>query len=222
MLAQIVPALTDRYKVVTYDPRGFMGSIVEDPEEDLTPTLVADDVHRLLAAVTDQPAYVMGSSGGAVTGLELILRHPDQVRLLVAHEPPVVAFLSDAERRRAQIRDVYDTYLGEGQGAAFVKFFALMVPEDAPEMLAAGDRMPARSLLPTTGYEPDPAALRALAGRIVIGVGATSAATYPNRTALALAERAGLPVADFPGGHDGFASDAGPFAERLVQVLART
>jgi pimeloyl-ACP methyl ester carboxylesterase len=233
---ELVPALADRHTVVTYDPRGFVNSTVEDPDEDLAPSLVADDVHRLLAAVTDEPAYVLGSSGGAVTGLELTLRHPDQVRLLVAHEPPLVTFLSDVEQRRAQIKDLHETYLREGQGAAWAKFFALMIPDGAPpldpkevfgdappspEMIASGDRMLARSLLPTTGYAPDPAALRALAGKIVVGVGATSAGSYPNRTALALAERAGLPVADFPGGHDGFSTDSAAFAERLVQVLAR-
>jgi clorobiocin biosynthesis protein CloN7 len=234
--AQLVPALAERHTVVTYDPRGFLNSTVEDADQDLAPALVADDVHRLLTTVTDEPAYVLGSSGGAVTGLELTLRHPDQVRLLVAHEPPLVTFLSDVERRRAQIHDLYETYQREGQGAAWTKFFALMMPDGAPpldpkdvlgdapptpEMIASGERMLSRSLLPTTGYEPDPAALRALAGKIVVGVGATSAGTYAHRTALALAERAGLAVADFPGGHDGFATDAGAFAERLFDVLAR-
>jgi pimeloyl-ACP methyl ester carboxylesterase len=232
--AAIVPSLAERYTVVTYDPRGFVNSTVDDPEQDLAPGLVADDVHRLLAAVTDRPAYVLGSSGGAVTGLELTLRHPEQVRLLVAHEPPMYAFLADAEPRRAQIRDIYDTNRREGQGAAWEKFFALMVPEGAPpidpkdvfgdapptpEMIASGERMLSHSMLPTTGYEPDLEALHALADRIVIGVGAAGAGTYAYRTGAALAERAGLEVAEFPGGHDGFISDAGPFTEKLFEVL---
>ena len=35
------------------------------------------------------PAYVFGSSGGAMVGLALVTAHPGQVRTLVAHEPPV-------------------------------------------------------------------------------------------------------------------------------------
>lgn len=232
--AQLVPQLADRYTVVTYDPRGFANSTVEDAGEDLAPDLVADDVHRLLAVVTDEPAFVLGSSGGAVTGLALTLGHPDQVRLLVAHEPPIVAFLPDAERGRAQVQDVYDTYRREGQGAAWGKFFTLMVPEGAPapdpqdvfgdapptpEMIATGERMLSRSLLPTTGFEPDPQALAALADRIVIGVGVTSAGAFAHRTGRALAERANLRVAEFPGGHDGFITDVEPFAAKLDGVL---
>jgi clorobiocin biosynthesis protein CloN7 len=230
--AQIVPLLADRYTVVTYDPRGFLNSTVDDPDQDLEADLVADDVHRLIAAVTPEPAYVLGSSGGAVTGLALAIRHPEQVRALIAHEPPTVGFLPDADRRRAQIADIHDTYLREGQGPAFGKFFVLLLGDDAPpapppmsgapptpEMIASGERMMARSLLTTTEYLPDPASLAALADRIVIGVGAASAGQYPNRTAIALAERAGLRVARFPGGHGGFGEEPQAFAEKVAEVL---
>jgi clorobiocin biosynthesis protein CloN7 len=230
----IVPALAERYTVVTYDPRGFLNSRVDDPDAELPLELVAEDVHRVLAAVTDEPALVLGSSGGAVTGLALIVAHPEQVRALVAHEPPTVAFLPDAERRRAQILDIRETNRREGQGAAWMKFFILMAPEGAPppdpaammgnepptpEQVRSGDRMLSRTMVPTVDYRPDPEALRALADRIVIGVGATSVGQYAHRTALALAQRAGLSVVEFPGDHGGFAAEAGPFAARLIEVL---
>jgi pimeloyl-ACP methyl ester carboxylesterase len=32
---------------------------------------------------------IFASSGGAVNALALVARHPEQVRTLVAHEPPV-------------------------------------------------------------------------------------------------------------------------------------
>jgi pimeloyl-ACP methyl ester carboxylesterase len=230
----IVPALAERYRVVTYDPRGFLNSRVDDPDAELPLELVAEDVHRVLAAVTDEPALVLGSSGGAVTGLALIIAHPEQVRALVAHEPPTVAFLPDAEKRRAQILDIRETNRREGQGAAWMKFFILMAPEGAPpsdpaammgnepptpEQIASGDRMLSRSMVPTVDYRPDPEALRRLADRIVIGVGANSVGQYAHRTALALAERAGLPVVEFPGDHGGFAGEPGPFAARLIEEL---
>ena len=230
--AQIVPELADRYTVVTYDPRGFLESTVEDADEDLAPELVADDVHHVLAAVADEPAFVLGSSGGAVTSLALALAHPDQVRLVVAHEPPIAAFLPDAERRRAQVRDIHETYQSDGIGPAFVKFLAMVMPEGAPpidprdmmgeptpEMIATSERMLGHSIVPTTGYEPDSKVLGALADRVVIGVGTTSEHTFAHDAGRALAERAGLRVAEFPGGHDGFISDAGPFAATLDELL---
>ncbi len=76
----------------------------------MTPEQQADDVHRLLSALGAQPAYVFGSSGGAVVGLALVTAHPDQVRTLVAHEPPVVELLPDSAQVRDQIEDIYHTY----------------------------------------------------------------------------------------------------------------
>jgi clorobiocin/coumermycin A biosynthesis protein CloN7/CouN7 len=88
--------LADSYTVVTYDPRGISNSTREDATQDVTPELQADDVHRLLSALGGEPAYVFGSSGGAVVGLALAAAHPNQVRMLVAHEPPVIELLADS------------------------------------------------------------------------------------------------------------------------------
>ncbi len=229
--AKVVPLLADRYTVVTYDPRGFSESTIEDPDQDSTPELVADDVHRVLAAVTSEPAYLLGSSGGAVTGLELITRHPEQLRLVVAHEPPLIELLPDAERLRAQTEDVYDTFRREGQGPAWLKFAALISPDfdpaemfaaqgpPSPRMIANGERMLAHQLRPTSLHRPDLAALRAVSDRIVVGAGATSAGQVANRTARALAACLDLSVVEFPGHHEGFDSDPEPFAAKLVEVL---
>ena len=48
----------------------------------------ADDLHRLILALDARPVDIFASSGGAVNALALVARHPEQVRTLVAHEPP--------------------------------------------------------------------------------------------------------------------------------------
>jgi pimeloyl-ACP methyl ester carboxylesterase len=229
--AKVVPLLSDRYTVVTYDPRGFSLSTIEDPDQDSTPELVADDVHRVLAAVTSEPAYLLGSSGGAVTALALVMRHPEQLRVAIAHEPPLIELLPDAEQLRAQTEDVYETFRREGQGPAWMKFAALISPDfdpaemfeamgpPTPRMIANGERMLGHQLRPTSLYRPDLAALRAVSDRIVVGVGATNGAELANRTGRALAARLDLPVVEFPGHHEGFVSDPEPFAATLVEVL---
>jgi pimeloyl-ACP methyl ester carboxylesterase len=229
--AKVVPLVADRYTVVTYDPRGFSLSRIEDPDQDSTPELVADDVHRVLAAVTTEPAYLLGSSGGAVTALALVTRHPEQLRVVVAHEPPLLELLPDAAELRAKTEDIYDTFRREGQGPAWMKFAALISPDfDPAEMfeamgpptaqtIANGERMLAHSLRPTSLHSPDLAALRAVADRIVVGVGAATAGQVANRTARALAARLEQPVVEFPGHHEGFVSDPEPFAAKLVEVL---
>ena len=108
--APIAPLLAGTHTVVTYDPRGFARSTIDDPAQDAEPDLLADDARRVLAAVGTAPAQVFGSSGGAVTGLALVARHPGRVGTLVAHEPPLALFLPEAEEARAGMHGVYDTY----------------------------------------------------------------------------------------------------------------
>jgi pimeloyl-ACP methyl ester carboxylesterase len=230
----VAPLLADEYTVVTYDPRGFSRSTISDPEQDATPELIADDVHRVLAAVTADPAQVFGSSGGAVTGLALVTRYPGQVRTLIAHEPPVIAILPDAAQLTAAMSDVYDTYRREGPGPAFAKFMTLAgfapptgdaAPEPAGQQapsrqdLANGERMLAHQLRPTAFYRPDIAGLAAASARVVIGGGQDSAGQLAHRAAVALARQLGTPLAEFPGGHTGFASEPEPFAHALRQAL---
>jgi pimeloyl-ACP methyl ester carboxylesterase len=122
--APLASALADRYTVVTYDPRGIANSSRADTSDDVTPAQQADDVHRLLSALGGEPADLFGSSGGAVVGLALVTAHPDQVRTLAAHEPPVVELLADSAQLRAKIQDIYDTYRLEGAEKAMQKFMA--------------------------------------------------------------------------------------------------
>src|ERR1700687_129353 len=68
----IARELAHHYSVVTYDPRGLSRSTLEGPlDEERIVEVFADDVHRLLAAVTKEKADVFGSSGGARVQLGL-------------------------------------------------------------------------------------------------------------------------------------------------------
>jgi len=225
--AAMAPLLADDHTVVTYDPRGFGRSRIDDRDQDAEPDLLADDVRRVLEAVGGGPADVFGSSGGAVTGLALVARHPDHVRTLVAHEPPVALLLPDAEKARADLYDIYDTYRSSGIGAAWQRFFAFagiaMPPQgegDAPseEMVATSERFFAHGTLPIALYEPNLAALSAAPAQVVVCAGTTSKGELAHRSAAALAERLGTPLVAFPGGHVGFLTDAQDF----VAVLRRT
>src|SRR5215207_1302100 len=93
VFAGLVPFLTDRYTVTPYDPCGNSRSIPDDPTSDQDLDVHGDDAAALLAAVTDQPAYVLGNSGGAQIGLNLAARHATRVHTLVAHEPPCAELL---------------------------------------------------------------------------------------------------------------------------------
>jgi clorobiocin biosynthesis protein CloN7 len=230
--AAIAPLLAGDHTVVTYDPRGFARSTIDDRDQDAEPDVLADDVRRVLEAVGAGPAQVFGSSGGAVTGLALVARHPDHLRTLIAHEPPLALLLPDAEEARVEVNDIYDAYRNSGIGAAWQRFLTFtgfnLPPQrgDAAQGVAAAredptsERFFGHGLLPIALYQPDFAALQTAPTRVVVAGGTTSKGEFAQRTAAALAERLGTPLVDFPGGHAGFMSDAKDFVAVLRLTLA--
>jgi pimeloyl-ACP methyl ester carboxylesterase len=236
--AALADLMASEYTVVTYDPRGSEHSTVTDRTEITTPELLAQDVSRVLTSVSDGPAAIFGSSGGAVTGLALVTAHAEQVSVLVAHEPPLVTLLSNAKEELAEVEEIYQTYLRAGSEAAIRRFVlwigvldeerrrqlaAMPEPEPVPAPAVPqtdSDFFHANQNRATTGYRPDLHALSRASIRLVVGVGKESAGQLAHRCALALAEHLGLPPTEFPGDHGGFTNEAPAFAERLRQVLA--
>jgi pimeloyl-ACP methyl ester carboxylesterase len=225
------------YTVVRYDPRGNSRSVVDGPPQDQDMDVHGDDAAQLLDELGGEPAYALGNSGGAQIGLNLAARYPDRVRTLVAHEPPCLELLPEAEERRAFTDGVYDTYVTEGAGAAMQKFMAgagISNPRPGatpppPELLEAFGRMRGNldyffghGFKAIGAYVPDVAALRAGSARIVVGVGEASTGQLPCRAALALAEQLGTAPVSFPGGHGGYNDHPAAFAEKLRQVLSVT
>ena len=134
--AAIAGQLADRYTVVTYDWRGSSRSPLDEPPGDLPDGLPmqvqGDDAGHLLAALADGPAYVLGCSGGALTGLDLAARHPEQVGTLVAHEPPAWNLLPDSAGWRTAFQRVHETYRSDGAGPAMQQFIAAAVRAGGP------------------------------------------------------------------------------------------
>ncbi|MGW4520535.1 alpha/beta fold hydrolase [Amycolatopsis sp. NPDC004378] len=241
-LASFFPERT----VVTYDPRGLGRSVRKDGREDHVPAVQAEDIHGVIRALGVGPVEVFGSSGGAVAALALVTAHPESVRTLVAHEPPLVSVLPDAaaaERASQAFRDAYQAR-GFGAGmAAFVAmtswkgeftddYFAQPLPDPAQFGMPTEDDgrrddplLTERSLA-VTAYELDVDALRSAPTRIVIAVGEESADVMTGRTAQATAARLGRQATVFPshhggflGGEFGYAGQPEAFARRLREVL---
>jgi pimeloyl-ACP methyl ester carboxylesterase len=112
--------------VVTYDPRGTARSEKTDASLESTPEQHADDIHRIIAALGAGPVDLFATSGGAVNALALVAAHPEDVRTLVAHEPPTAHVLPDREQALAATENIRDTYQSDGFGPAMAKFIALV------------------------------------------------------------------------------------------------
>ncbi|MEV6331292.1 alpha/beta hydrolase [Streptomyces sp. NPDC051909] len=232
------------HTVVSYDQRGLSRSPLDGPlDTPRTDQRVEEwgaDALAVLDAVTpDQPAYVFGSSSGAIVGLALLAARPDRVRRLVAHEPPLVELLADPAPYRAHYAEVRDLLRTKGLGAAMARFAESpdgRKPEGEQEAgtaeLPAGIRpMAARMganmpvflehvLCPFSSSAPDIEGLRAAAGKLVLGVGRESAdqvpLAWPTRR---LAELTGAEIVDFTGGHLGCVTHPEEFAGQLLQAL---
>ena len=235
--------------IVTYDPRGVERSTKADPASQSTPDQHADDVHRIIAELDAGPVDLFASSGGAVNALALVATHPDDVRTLVAHEPPLASILPDRDNALALNEAIHDTYMRRGFGAGMAHFIAAVSHNGpiSPEFAAQPGPDPAMFGLPTeddgtrtdpllgqnmitcTHYEPDFDALRAASTRIVLGAGVQSEGQMANRGAHAVAERLGTTAVAFPSDHGGFlggeygqAGDPDAFAAKLREVLAES
>ena len=235
--------------VITYDPRGLGRSTRKDGRVDHAPTVQADDVHAVIDALGAGPVEMFASSGGAVTALALVAAYPGDVVTLVAHEPPLIPVLPDAEaaeRARAGVRDAYEA---GGFGAGMAAFIAMTSWQgeftDAYFAQPAADPvqfgMPAEDdgsrddpLLSdrswaVTSYRPDVDALAAAPTHVLIAVGEESLNTFTGRTAVAIAELLGQQAVVFPSNHGGFlggefgyAGQPEAFARKLRDVLDET
>ncbi|MCM4076158.1 alpha/beta fold hydrolase [Paractinoplanes hotanensis] len=233
-------------KVVTYDPRGIGRSKLTGGQSVTTPEEHADDLSRVIDAVGGGAVDVFASSGGAVNALALVAAHPDQVRTLVAHEPPIIPVLPDRENASAATKGIAELYQRAGMGPAMVKFILMTShkgevppgwidqpgpgPADfglpAEDDGSRGDVLLEQNLISCTHYEPDFAALRAASTRIVIGVGEESADELAHRGGEGVAAGLGIEPVRFPSHHGGFLGgeygqqgDPDNFAATLRKVL---
>ncbi len=232
--------------VVTYDPRGLGRSTRDDGETAHRPEQQAEDLHALITALGAGPVELFASSGGAVTSSALVAAHPQDVVTLVAHEPPLVALLPDAEHALAASALVTRTYHEHGWGAGMAMFIAQtswqgeLTPEfgaQPPDPAAFGlptdddgsrdDPLLSGRSAPVVEYQPDLEALLAASTRIVVAAGVESHGLLTWRTTAALAEALGVEVTEFPSHHGGFLGDEFgqpgeplAFAARLREVLA--
>jgi pimeloyl-ACP methyl ester carboxylesterase len=233
--------------VVTYDPRGSERSVKDDPASPSTPDEHADDLHRIIQATGGGPVDLFASSGGAVNALALVSKHPEDVRTLVAHEPPLATILPDREAALAATSAVHATYQRSGWGAGMAHFIAIVShkgpftaeiagqPGPDPAMFgmpAADDGLRTDPLLgqnmvTCTHYEPDFDALRAASTRIVMAAGTESEGEMASRGAHAVAERLGTKPVIFPSGHGGFlggeygqTGEPNAFAAKLREALS--
>ncbi len=101
---EVVSPLAESYQVLTYDRRGHSGS-----ERTPGQGSIREDVADLAALIEHlglAPAWVAGNSFGASISIRLTCEHPESLRGLIAHEPPLFSLLGDDAVVAPMLEDV--------------------------------------------------------------------------------------------------------------------
>jgi pimeloyl-ACP methyl ester carboxylesterase len=210
--APLAHELADRCTVITHDPRGIGASRAVPGMAAPTPEVLAEDLAALVDRFIGRPALFFGTSGGAVTLLELAKQHPDMAGRAVLHEPPLVSLLADAELAD-RAAAAFEAAEADPQRAV-QEFFDLngaahhTGPDQTPPAHMALPDLPAEELEknryflgqmagPAVFYVSDIEAVRRVA--VTLCAGSLSHHQLARRTTQVLAERLGLPLVDMPG-----------------------
>ena len=233
--------------LVLTDPRNVGRSTREDDTAAVTPEQHADDLHTLVEALGVGPVDLFATSGAAVNSLFLVAAHPDDVRLLVAHEPPMAALLPDGAAIGKACDDLVAAYDASGIGPGMARFISLVMhrgqwtgDESVPDPATFGlptdddgsrnDGLMANMRGEGCTRVPDLDAVRDSSTTVLVGVGEESGGPddgeIAGRSAYAVARDLGVEPVVFPGGHNGFlggeygqSGKPAEFAARLAGVL---
>ena len=115
------PALADRYQLIRYHKRGWVGSTHTPP-----PVSIADhaaDAAALLDHLGARHAHLLGHSSGGSIAAQVALDRPDVVHTLALLEPTLVS-LPRGEAFLTQAAPVFEAYRGGDHAGAVAMFVA--------------------------------------------------------------------------------------------------
>ncbi|GGV30956.1 putative hydrolase YraK [Actinomadura cremea] len=232
----LVDRLVADYTVVTYDRRGLSRSVPDAPAQGVSLAQHADDVHRLLAELTDQPAFMLGCSLGASIGFHVAVDHPGQISALIAHEPVTPPLLPADQRahHEQELAHIREVHRREGLAATFRVVAEVLGIDPADRDVEPGltpqpmtsqrvrnfDFFVEHDFAAVIGDTLDVSALAGTPTRIVPGAGRTTPRmVFDNKCAFALADLLGTELHEFPGGHNGNTARPGAYAAAVRTVL---
>ena len=169
------------------------------------------------------PVDLFASSGGAVNALALVATHPEDVRTLVAHEPPLASILADSANAKGAVQAISDSYQQRGWGAGMAHFIAIVshrgeFPGDIgqlpPDPATFGmpteddgnrtDVMLGQNIVTCTHYQPDFDALRRASTRVVLAAGDGRRVRWRTAAPMRSPSGSGAAGGRFPSHHGGF------------------
>jgi acetyltransferase/esterase len=212
--ADVAALLADEFTVVAYDRRANSRSPRPAGWSSTTIAEQARDLAGLIQGLQLAPAVVWGSSVGAVIALDLLTRHPALFAGVIAHEPPLYSVLpTPGEELRQLAAGVRAAMREDGPRAALEwharqelgEVFDRLDPRLREAMYANAEvfltvEMPGfASSLPDTETLAEALSAAPVPLRVVAGSQGRGGPLYT--AAQWVADRAGVPLDELPGGH---------------------
>lgn len=228
--------LSSQFKVVCWDRRGYSQSVLNG-EQDLVDRISVDaaDASALIQHLSDEPAFVFGSSSGAIVATQLLIRHPKSVRGIISHEPPSFAVLPTEHQEKASglIEHIYNLYRTKGVHSAMETFSSGLFPEGEEREriyhwmdVTRGHEIRANSmywfefeLRQYTSSVQDLGILVAEKEKYIPAAGVASGNGPCVGPVAILAGIVGKDLVRFPGGHISYETDSKTFSSSLSEVL---
>lgn len=133
-------ALAGKYRVITYDRRGYSRS-TGVADETFWPQQAADAAGILEALCGGEKAVVVGTSAGAIIAMNLLALRPELVDYAIFYEPPLVPLLPEGHEALAGVEKIAQL-IDQGKITRAINRFLLLMgdvdelaPEKTPEML---------------------------------------------------------------------------------------
>lgn len=197
------------HMVITYDRRGYSRSSGQ-PGPHFWQEQAEDAAQLLLKLCAGTPAMVVGCSAGAIIAMHLSVLHPELVKGLILHEPPLIRLLPP-EHEAIRAAEKIHAAIEEGKYHRAVNRFILLIgagdaraPEKQPDTVCREAnnvmyfiRREFDDIFFDASLPDVPASIPA-----VLCAGDSHQGSYLYEIAHQLAARRGWPVVHFPGLHN--------------------
>ena len=221
--------LSRRYRVISYDRRGYSRS---QRAEECGLQAQADDAADLLRRMADGPAAVIGCSLGALAAMKLTEQYPQLVSDVLLHEPPLLCMGDVTPAEDAVWRETR-RLVGEGAyRKALMRFLMLnngaqddrarpYTPEEIDLSLRNGTFFMEHEFLQQMFLEEEAYGIPRLRehGRVRCLVGDSGRAHFAARSTVLLAGRLGISPFYVPGEHNAARDLPAEFAAAVTGLL---
>ncbi|PTH08792.1 alpha/beta hydrolase [Staphylococcus capitis] len=235
--------LQENFTVVAVDRRGYgqseltesLPEEVSNPESRYRMKRDAQDIAELAKSLSDEPVYVLGSSSGAIVAMHVLKEHPDVVKQIAFHEPPINTFLPNAKYWQDKNAEIIDIAVNEGMPQAMKLFGeALNISsidaqsmskpaqaEDDAESKKRFEEMLGWFKYEIRQYTESDISLEDLNQHkdiITLLNGTDSKGSFPQEVNFYIKDETRINIVDIPGGHLGYVQKPEGFAEVLLKI----